>query len=200
MKTLIEFAGHSGLGKSTLAYYVAAQSKASGANTELHQESIKTRIFDKGMCPNKCREEDTNQIVLLSKYYDYVVTDSNAFSGYIFGDIGLRDSVEEAVVRYKPFDQIISVLLVPEGTDIKISEGLRKEKEINPSIVSRCKDVEIPHPYLFGERLKAERKVVTIRLLNDRVNSSNIGRFSKSVWVTLDTFGYSGGGKASRRG
>lgn len=143
-KILIEFIGHSGLGKSSAAYFVASNLKLLGYSAELHRESIKEQFIgeqnDSDKTPNECRLLDTNLIHKYSSTYDIVVSDTNPFAGYIFGDVDMNTACLEANHRYEPFSKVISVVLLP-NTDVEISGAGRKETKVDWDFVKRSEDV-----------------------------------------------------------
>lgn len=143
-KILIEFIGHSGLGKSSAAYFVSSNLKLLGYSAELHRESIKEQFIgeksDSNKTPSECRIHDTNLIRKYSSTYDIVVSDTNPFAGYIFGDVDMNTAILEANLRYKPFSKVISVLLLPT-TDVKINGAGRKETKVDWDFVERSEVV-----------------------------------------------------------
>lgn len=132
MKTLIEMVGHSGLGKSSLAYSLAGHMKLLGYNCELHVESIKLDIvLGRDIDTESCRSLDTKIVRSLAKTYDYVVSDTNSFSGFIFGDTTLEESFLEARKRWEPFDRVEVIFLFPYSSSFSIPKGARFEKEVD---------------------------------------------------------------------
>lgn len=132
MKVLVEMVGHSGLGKSSLAYSLAGRMKLMGLKCELHTESIKGdivlgKVIDAGVC----RSNDTSVVRSLAKIYDYVVSDTNSFSGFIFGDTTLEESLLEARKRWEPFDRVEMIFLFPDSSNFSIPKGARFEKEVD---------------------------------------------------------------------
>lgn len=132
MKTLIEVVGHSGLGKSSLAYSLAGRMKLLGLKCELHIESIKLDIvLGRNIDAESCRSLDTKIVNSLAKTYDYVVSDTNSFSGFIFGDTTLKEGLLEAKQRWEPFDRVEMIFLFPSSSDFNIPKGARFEKEVD---------------------------------------------------------------------
>lgn len=141
---LVEVIGHSGVGKTTLALGITSYLKSVGIEAIFLQESIKEKIFKgEGVDPNQCRVEDTRRIqeCLKYEYVDVVVTDTNGMSGYVFGDLNLEDSLEEAERRWDGFSKVIRINLVVESTDFKIKESGRYENSIQEDIVERSLEV-----------------------------------------------------------
>lgn len=137
MKILVEFFGHSGLGKSSLAYSIAGRLKLNNISCELYVEEMKRvclGLSDK--TPKESREEDTNNIIRLSENYKVVVADTNPYSGYIFGDTCLEVAKDEASFRYSPFSKVIRVFLLPK-VKFEIDSTGRRESCLNNDFMDR---------------------------------------------------------------
>lgn len=145
MTILVEIYGHSGLGKTTLAHNLQADFKLNRRRSEFHGEYAKDVAYGfLEISMKEARKMDTERIQNLRKAgVDIIITDSNPFSGYIFGDVDYEESEEEANERWEGFERIVRIYLKPLN-DISIDSHGRYENSLDDEIISRI-------DYVIGE-------------------------------------------------